>query len=63
MDIPNPNNELTIKAEDQAVRNHDEILIVDDQINHNDPYRTAYHFQPPQNWMNGNFFLLTPTLP
>jgi len=20
------------------------------------PYRTSYHFQPPQNWMNGIFF-------
>ncbi|KAM0043555.1 putative beta-fructofuranosidase [Helianthus debilis subsp. tardiflorus] len=20
------------------------------------PYRTAFHFQPPQNWMNGNLF-------
>lgn len=21
------------------------------------PYRTAYHFQPPQNWINGTIFL------
>ncbi|KAL2898664.1 Fructan 6-exohydrolase [Bienertia sinuspersici] len=28
--------------------------IVDEIIYDNDdPYRTAYHFQPPQNWMNG----------
>ncbi|KAJ0635038.1 putative glycosidase [Helianthus annuus] len=22
------------------------------------PHRTAFHFQPPQNWMNGNLFFL-----
>ncbi|KAL2899582.1 Fructan 6-exohydrolase [Bienertia sinuspersici] len=43
---------LTIIAEDQ---NHDILVTDDDLINHenDDPYRTAYHFQPPNNWMNG----------
>ncbi|XP_021846039.1 fructan 6-exohydrolase [Spinacia oleracea] len=66
MEIPNPSYGiwlalsiislmiLTIIAEDQAVHNHHDILTdIDDQINDDDdPYRTSYHFQPPQNWMN-----------
>lgn len=47
---------LTIAAKDQRVHNHhhqhhQDILIVDDGTN-DDPYRTAYHFQPPKHWMN-----------
>ncbi|XP_021716466.1 fructan 6-exohydrolase-like [Chenopodium quinoa] len=47
---------LSTIAEDQTVHNnHDDMFIVDDQMinrENNDPYRTAFHFQPPQFWMN-----------
>lgn len=50
---------MIIIAKDQAIHHdddddHDDMLINDHQmINDDDPYRTAYHFQSPKNWMNG----------
>ncbi|XP_010685379.2 fructan 6-exohydrolase isoform X2 [Beta vulgaris subsp. vulgaris] len=49
---------MIIIAKDQAIHHdddddHDDMLINDHQmINDDDPYRTAYHFQSPKNWMN-----------
>ncbi|KAF5815316.1 putative fructan beta-(2,1)-fructosidase [Helianthus annuus] len=34
----------------EAFRNHTRLLNV------SQPYRTAYHFQPSKNWMNGTVF-------
>ncbi|KAJ0802127.1 putative fructan beta-(2,1)-fructosidase [Helianthus annuus] len=34
----------------EAFRNHTRLLNV------SQPYRTAYHFQPTKNWMNGTVF-------
>ena len=50
---------ISIAEDQEAIHHHDhdrDILTIDDQIN-DDPYRTAYHFQPLQNWMNGMFNL------
>ncbi|KAM0029586.1 putative fructan beta-(2,1)-fructosidase [Helianthus debilis subsp. tardiflorus] len=36
----------------EAFRNHTRLLNVPQ------PYRTAYHFQPTKNWMNGTVFFV-----
>ncbi|MFS7922591.1 putative fructan beta-(2,1)-fructosidase [Helianthus anomalus] len=36
----------------EAFKNHTLLMNV------SQPYRTAYHFQPTKNWMNGTLFLV-----
>lgn len=36
----------------------DKTIIEENKQREKQPYRTAFHFQPPKNWMNGTFFYL-----
>lgn len=42
-----------LEAEKRGDTNDSEFRYISDNMLENDPYRTAYHFQPLRNWMNG----------
>jgi hypothetical protein len=50
------NSILSIEATHHDYRNLQSLSSHDSKPNQ--PYRTAYHFQPPKNWINGNSFIL-----
>lgn len=46
---------LPIEATHHVFRNLQSLSSHDSS--NDQPYRTSYHFQPPKNWINGNFIV------